>query len=594
MLHSFGRDFKPWKEYGSTIRTELDRQSPWPLDIQDQSLVSARASNQDPEVPFIEYLRALYSKQPPDLIVALGAPASIFVQRHRPQIFPNAPMVFTAVEQRRIEVSALTELDTVVAVAHDFPAIIANILRILPDTKNVMVVIGSSPNEKFWLGEMRRELKPFENRTAFIWTSDLSFQEILKQASELPPHSAIYWHGMLVDGAGVVHEGDSTLKRLHAIANAPMFTFIDVFFNGEVVGGPMHSMLEGARETAAVAIRILKGERPGDIKVSPTSFAAPIFNWRELQRWGIRESRLPPGSEIHFREPTAWERYREQIVLLFGVLLFQAALIGFLIYEHRRRHLAEIQSRNAITELTYMNRRAAAGELSATIAHEINQPLTGISTRASAALRWLRGETPNLEKAGAALEQIVAATHRAADIVTSVRAMFKKDTSERLPVDVNRVILAVLAIVRIDLQKNRVELRTQLDERILLIEGDEVQLQQVVLNLVMNAIDSMRPAQSRVLSVISKLNGHNSVQVSIEDTGIGIDSADRDQIFKPLFTTKDHGMGMGLSICRSIIEGHEGKIWVTAGNTGGTIFHFELPTKASDAPAPARERSSHS
>ena len=427
---------------------------------------------------------------------------------------------------------------------------------------------------------MRRELKPFENRITFTWTSDQSFNEILKHASELPPHSAIYWHGMLVDGAGVVHEGDSTLKRLHATANAPMFSFIDVFFNGEIVGGPMHSMLEGARETAAVAMRILNGERPADIKAPPTRFAAPIFDWRELQRWGISESRLPPGSEIHFREPTAWEQYRAQIWRSSAALLLQAALIGWLIYEHRRRHLAEVQSRNAIAELTYLNRRATAGELSASIAHEINQPLTGISTRASAALRWLRRETPNLEKAGAALEQIVAASHRAADIVTSVRAMFKKDTSERLPVDVNRLILAVLAIARIDLQKNGVELWTQLDDGISLIEGDAVQLQQVVLNLVMNANDAMRSVQPRVLSVKSKLNGHDCVQVSIEDTGIGIDPANRDQIFKPLFTTKDHGMGMGLSICRSIIEGHEGKLWVTAGNTCGTIFHFELPTKA--------------
>jgi C4-dicarboxylate-specific signal transduction histidine kinase len=252
-------------------------------------------------------------------------------------------------------------------------------------------------------------------------------------------------------------------------------------------------------------------------------------------------------------------------------------LIGFLIYEHRRRNLAEVQSRNAISELTYMNRRASAGELSASIAHEINQPLTGISTRASAALRWLRRETPDLDKVGAALEQIVAATHRATDVVTSVRAMFKKDASEKLPVDVNRVISGVLEIARIDLQRNGVEVRLQLDERISLIQGDKIQLQQVVLNLVMNANDSMRSVQPRVLSVQSKLNGHNSVQVSIEDTGIGIGSANRDQIFKPLFTTKAHGMGMG--ICRSIIEGHEGKIWVTSGKTSGTIFVFELPTK---------------
>ena len=122
-------------------------------------------------------------------------------------------------------------------------------------------------------------------------------------------------------------------------------------------------------------------------------------------------------------------------------------------------------------------------------------------------------------------------------------------------------------------------LNSGLDDQLQPVLGNRVQLQQVILNLIMNAIDSMRSVQPRTLSIKSKLNGHDSVQVSIEDTGVGIDPANLSQIFKPLFTTKDHGMGMGLSICHSIIERHEGKIWVTAGNKGGTIFHFELPTK---------------
>jgi len=579
VLHSVGRDFKPWSEYAKAIRSELDRQSQWPLEIIEQSLLTARSDDENPEDPFVEYLLALFVKRPLDLIVCIGAPAADFVQRRRQQLFATTPMVFTAVEQRRIQRSGLTENDTVVAIAQNYPAIIENVLHVLPDTKTVAVAIGNSPNERFWLEVLRKELAPFADRLSFIWYNDRPFADMLKHAAALPPHSAIYWHQLNVDAAGVVHQGDRALPTLFAVANAPIFAFNDAFFGGEIVGGPMNSVVEASRMTVAVAIRVLGGEKAGDIKIPPIGFATPKFDWRQMQRWGISESRLPPGSEIHFREPTAWDRYSEQIVLLLGALLFQAAMIGFLIYEHRRRHLAEVQSRNAIAQLTYMNRRASAGELSASIAHEINQPLTGIATRASAALRWLGMETPNLEKARAALEQIVAASHRAADIVTSVRAMFKKDTSERLPVDVNRIISAVLAIVRIDLQKNGVELRTQLDESLFLIDGDEVQLQQVVLNLVMNAIDSMRPALPRVLSIKSKLNGHNSVQVSVEDTGIGIDSANRDQIFKPLFTTKDHGMGMGLSICRSIIEGHDGKIWVTTSDTGGTVFHFELPRK---------------
>jgi C4-dicarboxylate-specific signal transduction histidine kinase len=234
-----------------------------------------------------------------------------------------------------------------------------------------------------------------------------------------------------------------------------------------------------------------------------------------------------------------------------------------------------------MTELTYMNRSAAAGQLSASIAHEVMQPLTGITTRASAALRWLRAETPNLEKAGAALEQIVSAGHRASDIITSVRAMFRKDTSERrLPVDINGIIRTVLAIVRIDLQKNDVELQTQLDERVPVVEGDNVQLQQVVLNLVMNAIEAMQSVRPRVLKVKSEQSNSEMVRVSIEDTGTGIDPSNHNRVFSPLFTTKERGMGMGLSICQSIIENHNGRIWVSPSVTRGSIFQFELPTKS--------------
>ena len=174
----------------------------------------------------------------------------------------------------------------------------------------------------------------------------------------------------------------------------------------------------------------------------------------------------------------------------------------------------------------------------------------------------------------------MAASHRASDIVTSVRAMFKKDTNEKLPVDINGLILTVLAIVRIDLQKNGVELQTQLDERVLIVEGDKVQLQQVVLNLVMNAIEAMQPVRPRVLKVKSEQSKPGLVHVSIEDTGTGIDPSNLDRIFSALFTTKERGMGMGLSICHSIIENHNGRIWVSPGVIRGSIFQFELPTKS--------------
>jgi C4-dicarboxylate-specific signal transduction histidine kinase len=251
--------------------------------------------------------------------------------------------------------------------------------------------------------------------------------------------------------------------------------------------------------------------------------------------------------------------------------------MSWLIYEHRRRHQAEILVRNSMSELTHMNRIATAGELSASIAHEVNQPLTGIATRANAALRWLAAETPNIDSARAALTQIVTASHRASDIVTSIRGMFKKDSNERVSIDVNQLVASVLTILRFDLLKNRVEVHRDLDEQLPAVVGDKVQLQQVILNLVMNAIEAMHSVRPRILRVKSEQRKPNVVHVSIEDNGTGVDPANMDQLFKPLFTTKEHGMGVGLSICHSIIQRHDGRIWVSPATDRGSIFQFELP-----------------
>jgi hypothetical protein len=337
MLHSFGRDVKPWSEYASNIRAELDQQSQWPLEISDHSLMTARSSDENTEAPFVEYLRALHAERPLDLIICLGAPAVSFVQRHRQTLFATTPMVFAAVEQRRVRYSTLTANDTVVALAHSFHAVFENILRVLPDTKTVVVVNGNSPNEKFWSVEIGKEVRRFADRITFKWYNELSFEDILKDAAALSPQSAIFWNLMNVDAAGVAHTGDKALKRLHAVANAPIFSFNDTSFGSGIVGGPMHSVSEGSRLAASVAIRILGGERAGDIKIAASGFAPPKFDWREMQRWGISERRLMPGSEIYFREPPVWEQYRAQSLTVCAVILLQSALISWLLYERWRR-----------------------------------------------------------------------------------------------------------------------------------------------------------------------------------------------------------------------------------------------------------------
>jgi signal transduction histidine kinase/ABC-type uncharacterized transport system substrate-binding protein len=581
MLHSFGREFRPWSEYATTIREELNRQSRWSLDITEHSLVTARSSDEDPEAAFVEYLRALFAKRPLDLIVSLGAPAAAFVQRNRQQLFATTPMVFTAVEVRRVKYSDLTANDAVVAVRTDHLPIIQNILHVLPDTKHVAVVVGVSPGEIFWRKEIAREVKPLEGRVKFIWWDNLSFEDILKHAAKLPTNSAIFWETISVDAAGIVHEGGAALAKLHAVANAPIFSHDESFFGSATVGGPMTSLLGVSRETAAVAIRILGGEKAGDIKIAPIGWDAPKFDWRQMQRWGISESRLPTGSQILFREATAWERYRWQIILTGIVLLLQTALIIVLLDEHRRRRAAEVESRQRMAELAHLNRQTTAGELSASIAHELNQPLGAILSNAESAELMLESQAPNLEEIKTILADIKRADQRATDVIKRLRRLFSKSAVEARNVDLNEIVSEVIGILSAQAAARGISVTTGLTPHSLILKGDRVQLEQVVLNLVANAIDALAGVDqdNRRISIRTHLLGEDTAELSVSDSGPGFRPDVLNQIFEPFFTTKDSGMGMGLTIARTIVETHGGRIWAENQPGAGAIFRLTLPVR---------------
>ena len=503
--------------------------------------------------------------RPPDLIIAFGAPAANFVQRHREQLFPKIPMVFTSVEQRRIQWDKLTEYDTAVAIKHDLPALIENILHVLPLTKTIAIVNGASPNEKFWLGEIRRELAPFAGRVEFKWYNEMSFEDILKDAANLSPHSAIFWHLMNIDAAGAVHEENVALNKLSAVSKAPIFTFADTFYGEAIVGGPMHSYELGAARTAAAALRILNGETAGDIKIPASPFASPKFDWRQMQRWGISESNLPSGSKIDFREPTLLERYWWQAALVTSIILIQAGLIAGLLREHRRRQLAEVQSRQRMAELAHVNRFSTAGELTASIAHEINQPLGSILANAETAQAILKSQSPEIAELPDIIElkeivnDILHDDRRATEVIRRMRSLLKKAPFEQKQFDLNEVAQETIRFLSSLAVGRQFDLISVITPETLPILGDRIQLQQVILNLVVNGIDAMKdtPGQNRAITIrTSRVD--NFAQLSVSDRGSGIPEDKLNAVFEPFFTSKAEGMGMGLSIARTIIEAHNG------------------------------------
>ena len=273
--------------------------------------------------------------------------------------------------------------------------------------------------------------------------------------------------------------------------------------------------------------------------------------------------------------------------------------VAFVLDLSRQKH-AEEALQKAQTELAHVARVTTLGQLTASITHEINQPLAGMVTNANASLRWLAGETPNLTEARDAIRRIVRDGNRAGDVITRVRALFKKTPAAKEPVDINEIIQEVLAVAQNELQRNRVSLRTEFAKDLPVVIGDKIQLQQVILNLVINAIEAMRGVSegSRELSVSSQksvgifggetetntvlgnavtVSPSHFVLIAVRDSGPGLGSTQLERVFETYYTTKSQGMGMGLAISRSIIEAHGGRLWAKANVLRGAIFQFTLP-----------------
>jgi PAS domain S-box-containing protein len=320
---------------------------------------------------------------------------------------------------------------------------------------------------------------------------------------------------------------------------------------------------------------------------------ASSISWTDLTppEWRDADARLVDELKISWRLPPFEKEYfrkdGSRVPVLIGVAAFEEGVnqgVAFVL-DLTERKRGEGALRDAQASLAHVVRVTTLGELTASIAHEVNQPLAGVIANAEACLRWLDRKTPDLEAARRSVEWIVDDGNRASEVIRRVRALANKIEVEKVPLDVNDLVSEVIALVQRELTSHQVSLRMELAPALPMIVGDRVQLQQVIINLVMNGIEAMQSVtdRPRELMIRSGQDETQHVFVSVTDCGVGISAENADRLFNAFFTTKSSGMGMGLSICRSIMEAHGGRLWATANVPHGATFQFTLPVNADHA-----------
>ena len=360
---------------------------------------------------------------------------------------------------------------------------------------------GSGQLGQFWRRELGSQFERFEGRLTFIWSDDLSLPEILRRCASLPPHSAIFYLAFGTDAQGGAYADERVIADLYATANAPLFGAQSVMLGSGIVGGPLMALDDLSRNAADAAVRMLDGASPGSVTMPAQRPGAPMFDWKELQRWNIPENRLPPGSVVRNRPPGLWPAYRRTVLTAAGVLAVQSLLIAALLYQRRERQRAERDSRRSLSLAADVSRRETMSALTSSIGHELGQPIGSIVSNAQALQMMVAANRATSETIGEILTDIQTQGVRAVDIIDRHRTMLKSRQLDKRAIDVHAVVTETLSLVEHTVSIRQVEARTNLPASPCVIDGDPVLLQQVFVNLVLNAVDAMAdtpPAWRRI------------------------------------------------------------------------------------------------
>ncbi len=549
-----------------------------PVDLRTEHFDSNHLAGRAYRDALRQWLAIRYAGNPPEVIVALGEGAVGFLADAETNPWQGVPVVFARVDDRVLGVQDLPPDFTGVIDHYPVRETIELALQILPSTRRIALVGGASHADFVCADILRREVVRYQPRLEVVDLIGLSVPDLLEKVGGLPADSIAVVLSYYADASGRPWSTREVVRLVSELRTAPVFSVRAPVLGYGAMGGVMVDYDDTAQHAARLVERILAGERAHGIPAVRGGPYRMLLDGRELERWHVPDRRIPEAAEIRFREVGSWTRYLRQILFFSSALLVETVLIGALLIARRGRRKAERHARDNQAVIAHLNRVGAVGELTGSFAHELNTPLGAVLNNAQAARRFLAQGPARATEVLACLDDIVSDSCRAGEVVRRMRAVMRREEPRLTSVDVSAVIRDAVRLVEAEARDRDVSLTTSVDPRLPPVRGDDVQLVQVVLNLLMNALDAlatMPPDRRRV--TVQAIRGGGGLDIRVADTGPGISQAHRERVFEPFFTTKPRGLGLGLAITRSIVEAHGGRIRVLPVPGGGTAFHVFLP-----------------
>jgi signal transduction histidine kinase len=531
------------------------------------------------ELTVSTYLREKYADHPLDAVLVASADALKFMLRYRDRVFPGVPVVHVGVTRSTLQSLGPLPPDVVgTPIAYDIAGTVEQALKWHPGATHLVIVTGTSIEDARFKALLRTEIAPFLGHVQAEYLDGLPLPALQKRLRELGSDSVVLTVGFFRDGDGRPYLPRDAAALVAAASSAPVYTPAETFMGTGVVGGRMLSFEQLGRQTAQLLERLFSGQP--DWKRMPAAAASVLqVDWRQVKRWGIDPEQIPPDAVVSFRTPTLWQAYRNAVLSAVTIILLLSGLVASLLLERRRRRMAEIAVQQQHLALAHASRLAVAGELTAAIAHEINQPLGAVQTNADTAEVLLLAGGDRREDLLRLVGRIRSDNLRASEVIKRLRTLLARQEARRLPLDLNAVLSDVEAFLRPELKRRDMALALRSAAAPACILGDETQIQQVLINLILNAMDALAdtPPDRRLIAVqVERAAGANIV--SVKDQGPGFADGDLSKLFDSFFSTKRTGMGLGLSIARTIVEAHGGTIRAERGANGGAAFHVQLPS----------------